>query len=87
MISFICLLTFIIIFTLSINAEVINKEVIRSIDATSSIVRVTTEIKVSNVNKEYKLIFSNYQANYLAYISASIKGKASVELPTTAPVT
>lgn len=53
----------------------INKEVTRVIDATTHIVKITTEIKVSGANKNYQLIFPNNQINHLAYIHVSSKGK------------
>lgn len=62
---------------------VVNKEVTRVVDASNSVVRVTTNIKAVNVEGEYQLIFPNELASHLAHISVSSKGNA---LLVSAPV-
>jgi hypothetical protein len=64
-------------------AAVVNKEVTRVIDASTSVVRITTEIKATNVENEYQLIFPHEAAKKLAFLSVTIKGK---ELLVNAPV-
>ena len=64
-------------------SAVVNKEVSRVIDASTSIVRVTTSIKAVNVDGEYQLILPNALASHLAYMSVTSKGN---ELTVKAPV-
>lgn len=59
-------------------AIVINRDVQRTIDASTSILKVQAEIKVSNANKEYDFAFSNAQAKCISYISVKNKGKSLV---------
>ena len=64
-------------------AQVLNTEVIRTIDASTSIVKITTEIKAVNVKGEYQIAFPTHEAKSLSFISVSLKGKV---LPLSAPV-
>lgn len=87
---FYCLLSYILCIY-AINSNIINKEVIRTIDATESIVRIQTEIKAMNImNKEYQLIFPNNIINNLAFISVNMKGNTKTQmnsiLPLSAPI-
>lgn len=70
------------VFALSLSATV-NKEVVRTIDASTSVVRVTTIIKAANVDKEYQIAVPNNVAEHLAYIVATSKGSP---LDISAPV-
>ena len=54
---------------------VVNKDVQRTLDATSSILKLYAEIKVANANKEYDFVFPAYQAKNIAFISVKAKGK------------
>jgi hypothetical protein len=64
-------------------AAVVNKEVSRVVDASTSVVRITTEIKATNVENEYQLIFPHDAVKKLAFLSVTINGK---ELFVNAPV-
>lgn len=68
---------------ISVVAAVVNNEVTRVIDASSSVVRITTEIKASNVEKEYQIIYTHDMAKHLAFQSVTSKGKS---LTVRAPV-
>jgi len=57
-----------------VTASTVNKEVLRTIDATSSIVRVTTEIKVTGASKEYLYVVPTDSAKHIAYIGGKAKG-------------
>ena len=57
---------------------VINKEVTRSVDASTSVVRVTTNIKAAGIDGEYQIAFPNNLAEHLAYVSVTSKGNALV---------
>jgi hypothetical protein len=60
----------------------INKEVTRNIDASTSIVRVTTTIKAIKVQKQYDLIFTQEQAQHLSFLSVILnKKKLVIEAP------
>ena len=56
-------------------ATVINKDIQRTVDASSSMVKITTEIKATGVDKEYIFCFPKVQADHLAYISVTNKGQ------------
>lgn len=66
-----------------ISASVVNKEITRTIDATAAVVKLTIDIKATNVDGEYDLSFLDNQAKHIAFLSASSKGKT---LSVTAPV-
>ncbi len=55
-------------------AATVNKEVLRTIDASSAIVRISTEIKITGANKEYIYVIPTEEAKYVAYIGAKAKG-------------
>jgi hypothetical protein len=61
----------------------VNKDVQRVIDASSSILKIFIDIKASDVDKEYKLLFPTSVAKKLAFLSVQQKGKGLV---VTAPV-
>ncbi len=63
--------------------SVINKEVTRIIDASNSVIRITTDIKAANVNGEYQIVLSDEFVRKLAFLSVSSKGK-TIHVP--APV-
>jgi len=58
----------------TVSAATVNKEVLRTIDATSSIVRITTEIKVTGALKEYLYVVPTESAKHIAYIGGKAKG-------------
>jgi hypothetical protein len=65
----------------------IDKDVVRTIDATTAILRISVDLKATNVeNKQYILIFPDYEASHLAFIQVTAKGSQS-PLPLSAPVT
>lgn len=68
--------------TISASA-IINKEVSRIVDASTSVVRVTTSIKAANVDGEYQLVLPNALATHLAHMAVTSKGNA---LSVSAPV-
>ena len=61
----------------------INKDVQRTIDASSSILKIFIDIKATEVDKEYQLIFPTSSARKLAFLTVQQKGKSLV---VTAPV-
>jgi hypothetical protein len=67
----------------AVQAQVINKDVTRTIDAGSAIVRISAEIKAVNVAGEYQFAFPTNEAKSLSYLSVALKGKV---LPLSAPV-
>ena len=81
----ISMLRFLIISSLSVLciSAVLNKEVSRIVDASTSVIRVSTSIKAFNVNGEYQLIYPNDVASHLAYLSVTSKGST---LTVNAPV-
>jgi len=66
-----------------VSHAVINTEVQRIIDISSSVTKLSIDLKISEITNEYKLAFSNYQAERLAFLSITKKGK---KLNPTAPV-
>jgi len=62
---------------------VTNKEVTRTIDATSPSVKISAEIKATDVDKEYQIAFPSSQAEHLAFLSVKHNKK---ELKISAPV-
>ena len=65
------------------SAAIVNREVIRIIDATNAIVKLTAEIKAAGLKGEYVLTFPTREARCISHLAVSIKGKA---LPVSAPV-
>lgn len=65
--------------------ETINEDVSRTVDASSSIVKITTDIKVSGSGKEYPFYVPNSQAGHIAFIAASAKGKKGKKYKVSAP--
>ena len=53
-----------------------NKDVQRTIDASSSILKIFMEIKATDVDKEYQLVFPTTAAVKLAFLSVQYKGKS-----------
>ena len=82
------LLCFFVVFYITLSfSEVVNKDVVRTIDATTAILRISVDLKATNVeNKQYILIFPDYEASHLAFIQVTAKGSQS-PLPLSAPVT
>lgn len=68
---------------IAVATSAINKDVQRTIDASSAILKIYIDIKATEVDKEYKLVFPTYQAEKLAFLSISLKGK---KLAVSAPV-
>ncbi len=60
---------------------VVNTDVSQVIDATTSIVRYSVDIKATELNGEYELIFADAWASHLAHLSVSSKGKPLSVLP------
>jgi oligosaccharyltransferase complex subunit alpha (ribophorin I) len=69
-----CLVAFLCIVSISEAKSTTNVEVVRNIDATSAIVKMTTEIKLSDANKEYIYVLPNSQAEHVAFLSVKAKG-------------
>jgi oligosaccharyltransferase complex subunit alpha (ribophorin I) len=61
----------------------VNKDVQRTIDASSAILKIYIDIKAIEVEKEYQLIFPTDHAKNLAFLSVTQKGN---NLAITAPV-
>jgi dihydroxyacetone kinase len=59
-------------------SSTVNKDVQRTIDASTSILKVYTDIKAVDIDKEYLLVFPTYQAKNLAFLSISQKGKSLI---------
>jgi dihydroxyacetone kinase len=59
-------------------SSTINKDVQRTIDASTSILKVYTDIKAADIDKEYMLVFPTYQAKNLAFLSVTQKGKSLI---------
>lgn len=64
-------------------AEIFNTEVSQVFDASTSVVRYSSEIKATGVEGEYELLFDNSWSQHLSYLSVSSKGKV---LTVRAPV-
>lgn len=67
----------------TVTSVVVNKDVQRTIDAASAIVKLYIDIKADGVGKEYQLVFPTYEAKHLAFLSVTRKGK---DLIIAAPV-
>ena len=76
-------LTLLLCLVASSNGVTVNTEVQRTIDLTSPIVKIVVDIKATNVDKEYQIVFPDSQAKQIALLSVVKKGKA---IKTTAPV-
>jgi hypothetical protein len=61
----------------------VNKDVQRTVDASSSTLKIYLDIKATNVEKEYQIAFPTYQAEHLSFIEVKQKGKA---LRVSAPI-
>lgn len=59
-------------------SSVINRDVQRTIDASSSILKVFMDVKAADVEKEYQLVFPTSMAKKLAFLSVQQKGKSLV---------
>jgi type II secretory pathway component PulC len=57
---------------------VVNKDVTRVVDASTSVVRVSATIKAENIENEYQIIFSNSMAEHLSILSVTAKGQPLV---------
>ena len=79
------MLVFLVAFFLVLNqvASVVNKDVQRTVDASTAIVKMYIDIKAADVGKEYNLVFPTYEAKHLAFLSVTRKGK---DLSIAAPV-
>lgn len=68
--------------------QVVNKEITRTIDATTAIVKITAEIKAVNVKGEYQLAFPTDEAKCISFLTVSLeqKGGKGKQLPVSAPV-
>lgn len=63
-------------------ALIVNKDVVRTVDASTSVVRVSTTVKAANVDGEYHIIFPNNVAAKLAHLAvASKSGSLKVSAP------
>lgn len=56
----------------------VNKDVQRVIDASSSILKIFIDIKATDVDQEYKLLFPTSAAKKLAFLSVQQKGKGLI---------
>ena len=59
-------------------SSVINRDVQRTIDASSSILKIFMDVKAADVEKEYQLTFPTSMAKKLAFLSVQQKGKSLV---------
>lgn len=59
-------------------SSTVNRDVQRTIDASTSILKIYTDIKAAEIDKEYQLVFPTYQAKNLAFLSISQKGKSLI---------
>ena len=64
----------------------VNEEVTRTVDASTAMVKITTDIKVEGGGKEYPFYVPTSQASHLAFISAWSKGKKGKKYKVSAPV-
>ena len=53
---------------------VVNTDVSQTIDATTSVVRYSADIKASEMDGKYEVVFQNDWANHLAFLSVTSKG-------------
>ena len=67
-----------ILASLSCVSSVVNKDVQRIIDASSSILKIFIDIKAADVDKEYQIVFPTSAAKKLAFLSVQQKGKSLV---------
>ncbi|KAJ1416540.1 Ribophorin I [Ochromonadaceae sp. CCMP2298] len=63
---------------LTATGAVVNKDVTRVVDASTSVVRVSATIKAENIENEYQIIFSNSMAEHLSILSVTAKGQPLV---------
>lgn len=69
-------------------AEVINKNIVRTVDASKAIVKVVLAIEAAGVDGEYQLSFSDTEASHLAHLTAVVGGKKQERaLEISAPTT
>lgn len=64
-----------IVAVLASASSVINRDVQRSIDASSSILKIFMDVKAADVEKEYQLMFPTSMAKKLAFLTVQQKGK------------
>jgi len=63
-------------------SNIVNKEVSQIVDATTSIVKYSVEVKATHVKGEYIFVFQNGWADHLAFVSVTSKGvKLNVHPP------
>lgn len=72
--------------TAVVNGSVVNEDVTRTIDASTAMVKITTDIKVEGSGKEYPFYVPNSQAGHVAFITAQAKGKKGKKYKVSAPV-
>ena len=51
----------------------VNKEVVRNIDASEAVVRFTVDIKASDLEGEYSIVFTDELAKHLSFISVEVQ--------------
>lgn len=66
-----------------IAAQTVNRDVSAVVDATTSVVRLSADIKVAHATKEYLLSFPKAWAERLSFLSVSSNGKPLAVLPPT----
>ena len=78
--SALCILLFTLLATYSnvFSREIINNDVQRTLDASSSTLKVSTKIKIINFVKSYELAFPTHIVRNLAFVAVTSK---SVEIP------
>lgn len=65
------------------SGQTVNREVSSVIDATTSLVRVSSEIKAHGINGVYDLAFTDEWASHLSFLSVSSGGKELALQPST----
>lgn len=77
-------LCFLVLVSIVTAETLTNKEVLRTLDATTSMVKISTEIKVTGAKGEYVYMLPNAQAERVAFIGVKAKGTKSL-LSVSAP--
>jgi hypothetical protein len=61
--------------------EIVNTEVVQSVDATTSVLRYSADVKATGVEGQYDLLFLNDWAEHLSFLSVTSKGKSLTVRP------
>lgn len=74
----ISIITFFFILITTISSQIVNNEITRIIDVSTSLLKIFVDIKASNVDNEYLLSFPTSQAINIAFLKATINKKELV---------